>query len=67
LNNLFKKYKYQPTTNIQEKVGKCLDGVVRVVAAAAQSGVGSIQKCHLSYEKVMIWFLQEHSHEGIFA
>jgi hypothetical protein len=72
LNNLFKRYKYQPTTDFQEKVGEYLDGVVRVVAAAAQSGVGSIVsgKREMSfelYEKVMIWFLQERSHEGIFA
>ena len=72
LNNLFKRYKYQPTTEFQEKVGEYLDGIVRVVAAAAQSGVGSIVsgKREMSfelYEKVMIWFLQERSHEGIFA
>lgn len=72
LNNLFKRFKYQPTQEFQEKVNEYLDGVVRVVAAAAQSGIGSIVsgKREMSfelYESVMVWFLQERSHEGIFA
>ena len=49
-----------------------MDGVVRVVAAAAQNGVGTIEsgKRELSfqaYEKLQQWFLEERSHEGVFA
>jgi hypothetical protein len=36
LNNLFQRFKYQPSLEFQEKVDAYLDGVVRVVAAAAQ-------------------------------
>jgi hypothetical protein len=72
LNNLFKRYKYHPTPEFQDKVDDYMDGVVRVVAAAAQSGIGSIVagKRELSfeaYEKLMLWFVQERSHEGIFS
>ena len=72
LNNLFKRYKYQATPEFQEKVNDYMDGVVRVVASAAQSGIGSIEsgKREMSfevYEKVNEWFLQERSHEGIFS
>jgi hypothetical protein len=72
LNNLFKRFKYQPTMEFQEKVDAYLDGVVRIVASAAQSGVGSIVsgKREMSfelYQRIMVWFLQERTHEGIFA
>ncbi|KAI2513130.1 hypothetical protein MHU86_1168 [Fragilaria crotonensis] len=73
LNNLFKRYKYQASPEFEEKVNDYMDGVVRIVAAAAQSGIGSIVvsgKRELSfevYEKLMVWFLQERSHEGIFS
>ncbi|KAI2507760.1 hypothetical protein MHU86_6656 [Fragilaria crotonensis] len=73
LNNLFKRFKYQPSLEFQEKVDAYLDGVVRVVAAAAaQNGIGSIVsgKREMSfelYEKLMGWFLMERLHEGIFA
>ena len=42
LNNLFERFKYQPTMEFQEKVDAYLDGDVRIVASAAQSGIGSI-------------------------
>jgi hypothetical protein len=72
LNNLFKRFKYQPSIEFQEKVDAYLDGVVRIVASAAQSGIGSIVsgKREMSfelYQRVMVWFLQERTHEGIFA
>ena len=72
LNNLFKRFKYQPTIEFQEKVDAYLDGVVRIVASAAQSGIGSIVsgKRKMSfelYQHIMVWFLQERTHEGIFA
>jgi hypothetical protein len=72
LNNLFKRYKYQPTLEFQEKVDAYLDGIVRIVAAAAQSGIGSIvsgkrEMTFELYEKLHGWFLMERSHEGIFA
>ena len=72
LNNLFKKYKHQPTPEFQDKVTEYMDGVVRLVAAAAQNGVGTIEsgKRELSfqaYEKLQQWLLEERSHEGVFA
>lgn len=72
LNNLFKRFKHQPSLEFQEKVDAYLDGLVCVVAAAAQNGIGSIVsgKREMSFklcEKLMGWFLMERLHEGIFA
>ncbi len=72
MNNLFKWLKYQPSLEFQEKVDAYLDGVVRVVAAAAQNGICSIvsgrrEMSFELYEKLMGWFLMERQHEGIFS
>jgi hypothetical protein len=72
LNNLFKRHKLSPKATFLENVDKCVEGVVRVVAQAAQDGLSSIKrgKREITYEvneMMMVWFLEEKLHEGIFG
>ena len=51
---------------------KYIEGIVRVVAQAAQDGLGSVERgkreiMYEVYEMMMVWLLEEKSHEGIFA
>ena len=72
LNNLFKRHKFKPEATFLENVDKYMEGVVRVVAQAAQDGLGSVERgkreiTYEVYEMMMVWFLEEKSHEGIFG
>lgn len=72
LNNLFKRHKFKPDEIFLENVDKYMEGVVRVVAQAAQEGLGSVERgkreiTYEVYEKMMVWLLEEKSHEGIFG
>ena len=72
LNNLFKQHKFKPSEEFVENLDKYMEGVVRVVAQAAQDGLGSLEmgKREITfeiYEKTMVWFLEERSHEAIFG
>jgi hypothetical protein len=72
LNNLFKRHKFKPNEIFLENVDRYMEGVVRVVAQAAQEGLGSVERgkreiTYEVYERIMVWFLEEKSHEGIFG
>ncbi|KAI2511612.1 hypothetical protein MHU86_2866 [Fragilaria crotonensis] len=72
LNNLFKRHKYKPDPIFLENVDKYIEGIVRVVAQAAQDGLGSVERgkreiTYEVYEMMMVWLLEEKSHEAIFA
>ena len=71
LNNLFKRHKYKPDPSSHKNVDKYMEGIVRVVAQAAQDGLGLVERgtreiTYEVYEMMMIWLLEEKSHEGIF-
>jgi hypothetical protein len=71
-NNLFKRFKYQPSLEFQEK--SMHTWMVLSVSLHRQHKAASDQlfqasvKCRSnSINVVMVWFLQERTHEGIFA
>ena len=43
LNNLFKHHKFRPSDEFVENVDKYMEGLVRIVAQAAQGGLGSVE------------------------
>ncbi len=72
LNNLFKRHKFRPSNEFVENLDKYMEGLVQVVAQAAQGDLGSVEtgKRDITfevYEKTMVWLLEERSHEGIFG